>query len=378
MMVLVLAACGVALAVGPAILFLRNLALYAAPPSGPAGAPHARRPVSVLIPARNEEAGIEEAVRAALASRDVEIEVCVMDDGSTDDTADIVRAIAAEDPRIRLASAPPLPPGWNGKQHACWRLAALARHPILAFVDADVRLAPDALARAAGFLRASGAALVSGVPRQLTGTWLERLALPLIHFVLLAFLPLDRMRRSREPAYGAGCGQLMVADRRSYLRAGGHRAIRASRHDGVKLPRAFREAGYATDLFDATTLATCRMYRSPGEVWQGLAKNATEGLAAPRLIVPATVLLLGGQVLPFVVLLAAICVGLGAAPLLLGLIGVAAALLPRFAALRRFDQGLGSALLHPLGVTVLVAIQWHALLNKVFFRRVPTWKGRVA
>ena len=96
------------------------------------------------------------------------------------------------------------------------------------------------------------------------------------------------MRRSRHPAYGAGCGQLFLARREAYETAGGHAAIRATLHDGVKLPRAFRAAGLRTDLFDATDVASCRMYRNAGEVWRGLAKNATEGLAAPGKIVPAT------------------------------------------------------------------------------------------
>ena len=234
----------------------------------------------------------------------MEIEVIVLDDHSADRTAAIVREIAARDPRVRLETAPPLPAGWNGKVHACSVLAGLARHPLLLFVDADVRLAPDGAARAAAFLAASGADLASGVPRQETVTFLERLLIPLIHFVLLGFLPMARMRRSLHPAYGVGCGQLFLARREAYEKAGGHAAIRASIHDGVDLPRAFRRAGLATDLFDATDIASCRMYRDAGEVWRGLGKNATQGLAAPGKIVPATVLLLAGQVMPPVLLAA--------------------------------------------------------------------------
>jgi hypothetical protein len=166
----------------------------------------------------------------------------------------------------------------------------------LAFVDADVRLAPDALARLAAFLRSGGADLISGVPEQETGTFAERLVIPLIHFLLLGFLPLHRMRASRHPAYGSGCGQLFMARRDAYEKMGGHAAIRNSLHDGLTLPRAFRQAGLMTDICDVTRLASCRMYRGFAELWNGLAKNATEGLAAPATIVPATVPLLGGQV----------------------------------------------------------------------------------
>jgi glycosyl transferase family 2 len=331
--------------------------------------------VSVLIPARNEEGAVAGAVEAALASRGVEIEVAVLDDHSEDRTAEIVRGIAGRDPRVRLETAPPLPPGWCGKQHACAALARHARHPLLLFVDADVRLEPDGAARAAAFLEASGAGLVSGVPRQETVTFLERLLLPLIHWVLLGFLPMERMRRSAHPAYGAGCGQLFLARREAYEKAGGHTAIRGSLHDGIALPRAFRQAGIATDLFDATPVASCRMYRDAGEVWRGLAKNAVEGLASPGKIVPVTLLFLAGQVMPPVWLVTALLGALPAWTLVPSSLGMLALYGPRLAAVRRFRQPLDGALLHPLAIVVFLAIQWTALGRKLLGRPAG-WKGR--
>ncbi len=371
-MTLALAIAGALCALLPALLFRRNLRLYAPPP-----APGDERPaISVLIPARDEEGSIRGAVEAALASTGVDIEVIVLDDHSADRTAAIVREIAARDPRVRLEPAPPLPAGWNGKVHACSVLAGLARHPLLLFVDADVRLAPDGAARAAVFLAASGADLASGVPRQETVTFLERLLIPLIHFVLLGFLPVARMRRSLHPAYGAGCGQLFLARREAYEKAGGHAAIHGSIHDGVDLPRAFRRAGHATDLFDATDVASCRMYRSAGEVWRGLAKNATQGLAAPGKIVPATLLLLAGQVMPPVLLGLALLGAVPAAVLIPAGLGTAAAWWPRLAAVRRFRQPLDGALLHPLAILIFLVLQWTALGGKLLGRPVG-WKGRM-
>jgi len=329
----------------------------------------------VLIPARDEEGLIAGAVEAALASRGVELEIVVLDDQSADRTAEIVREIARHDPRVRLETAPPLPPGWCGKQHACAVLGSLARHPRLLFVDADVRLEPEGAARAAAFLEASGAGLVSGVPRQETVTFLERLLLPLIHWVLLGFLPMERMRRSRHPAYGAGCGQLFLARRADYERMGGHAAIGSSLHDGVALPRAFRQTGIGTDLFDATAVASCRMYHDAGEVWRGLVKNAVEGLASPGKIVPVTVLFLAGQVMPPVLLLLALSGIFPSLVLIPAGLGTVAAYLPRLAAVRRFRQPLDGALLHPLAIAVFLAIQWTALGRKLLGRPAG-WKGR--
>ena len=154
----------------PAVLFCINLRRYREPRA--AGAPGLPS-VSVLIPARNEERAIGALVESVLLSRGVEFEVIVMDDGSTDRTSAIVRKIAERDARVRLEGAPALGSGWNGKQHACWHLARAAANDVLCFVDADVRLEPEAIARMAAFLHGNDAALVSGFPRQVTETWLE-------------------------------------------------------------------------------------------------------------------------------------------------------------------------------------------------------------
>lgn len=360
------------LAAVPCALFLINLLIYRRVPASRAATPPGPA-LSVLIPARNEEGNIRTTLEAVLANRDAEFEVVVLDDSSTDRTAAIVAEFAGRDARVRLEAAPALPAGWCGKPHTCWQLARRARHPLLVFLDADVRLAPDALARMRAFMVRRGVALASGVPRQETGTFLERLLIPLIHFVLLGFLPMPAMRWFRWSAFGAGCGQLFIARADAYRACGGHEQIRATLHDGVKLPKVFRRAGFKTDLFDATDLATCRMYRSNADTWRGLGKNATEGLAAPGTIGPMTVLLVGGQVLPLVLL--ALAPGLSETAWTAVLTALACAYLPRLVGVWRFRQPFLSALLHPLGVLVLLAIQWQALVRQLR-GRPAVWKGR--
>jgi hypothetical protein len=345
------------LAAAPVALGLWNLALYRTPEPA-----DGRPAMSVLIPARNEERNIADAVAAILASQGVELDLVVLDDASTDRTAAILVAIA--DPRLRVAGAPPLPAGWSGKQHACAALAGLARHELMVFVDADVRLAPDALVRMAGFMQRNPAGLASGFPRQVTRSWSEALLLPLIHFLLLGYLPIARMRRDLSPGLGAGCGQLIIARGEAYRRAGGHAAIRASLHDGIMLPRAFRRAGIMTGLFDASRFATCRMYSSAAEVWSGLSKNATEGIAKP-LALPIWTVLLGSQVLPLLLLQTGMVAGL-------------ALLLPigfRLVLAARFRQPVLSAVLHPLGLAGFLLLQWVALLRAASGRKT-SWRGR--
>lgn len=369
-----LTAVGLALAAIPALLTLANLRVFRR-------APAARRieaPVSVLVPARNEAAAIGRLIDDVLASRDVDLELVILDDESTDGTGDIVRRRAAEDRRVRLVAGEPLPAGWCGKQHACACLARHARHDAWVFLDVDVSPTPDAIARAVAFLDDSGADLVSGFPRQRTGSVLEWLLLPLIHFVLLGFLPIARSRVDAAPGLAAGCGQLFITRRDAYRRSGGHEAIRDSLHDGIKLPRAYRRAGLRTDIFDATDTASCRMYTRSLDVWNGLAKNATEGIGSPATILPFTLLLAGGQILPFALLIGGFATGWHGWPrwAIAGTIVAAGlAYAPRFLAVGRFGQSRSSAVAHPVGIAVFLAIQWVALVRKAL--GLPTtWRGR--
>jgi len=376
-----LSAAAAALAAIPAALTVANLRVFLPPPPDPStgqGTSLAGPRVSVLVPARNEAAAIGRCAEAVLASRGVTLELVVLDDGSTDGTDAIVERVAAADPRVRLVRGRPLPPGWCGKQHACAQLAEAAAHDTWVFLDTDVSLSPDAVARSLAFLDASGAALVSGFPRQITGSFLEWLLLPLIHFVLLGFLPIARSRSDRSPGLAAGCGQLFVTRRADYATAGGHAAIRASLHDGIKLPRAYRRAGFRTDIFDATGIARCRMYTRSADVWSGLSKNATEGIGAPATILPFTLLLAGGQLLPPLLVATGLATGWRGWPswaVAASVLATVATFLPRLLEAVRFRHSVSSACAHPLGIAVFLVIQWHALARRLLGLKT-SWRGR--
>lgn len=397
-MLLALSIASLSCATIPALLTVVNLREYQPPP--PAQRPTTRR-IAVCIPARNEEAGIAACVRSVLQSEQANVEVLVVDDHSTDGTAAVVRALAEQDSRLRLLQAPTLPDGWNGKQHACWVAAqhAVRSGPqnahlasdagkidattdatpdelLLCFLDADVTLEPAALARMAAVLHGTGAALASGFPREETGTTLEWLLLPLIHFVLLGYLPLVMLRRTTSPGFAAGCGQFLLVDAGAYFQSGGHRAIRHTMHDGLMLPRLLRQHGFATRLADLTELAGCRMYRSAEATWRGLAKNATEGMATPGAILPFSILLSFGAVLPVPLLLAVLTrQTVSPAVLLCAWAAVVLSYLPRLLELRLFRQRGVSAALHPVGVATLLVLQWYAFLRKLV-GRPAAWKDR--
>ncbi len=364
------------LALLPVAMFVKNLQVFERADSDlQRMAQAAHTSVSVLIPARNEAASIGPALEAILANNHPKFNVMVLDDHSEDETARIVQSFAGRDSRIQLLQSNPLPEGWNGKQHACWQLANQSQSDWLLFLDADVRLSHDAISRCVSEQARRRSPLVSGFPLQETGTLAEKLLIPLMHYVLLGYLPIDRMRSSLGVGLAAGCGQLFFANREVYLSVGGHSAIRASRHDGIQLPRAFRKAGHATDIFDATDIARCRMYVSATQVCNGLLKNATEGIANAKLIVPFSALLVGGSVLPAVGL--ALGFWYGASPVAMVLFGMAMAIsyLPRMLACQRFQQSCVGAALHPFGVFCFVALQWIAAIRKLF-GFTTQWRGR--
>ncbi len=359
------------LALVPLLMTWHNLRSFVVP----RGLPPADTRVSILIPARDEERNIGAAVRLALASAGVEVEVVVLDDQSSDGTANVVRALARDDARVRLETAPALPLGWAGKQHACHVLAQRARCEVLMFVDADVRLAPTAAANAAAMLLADARhGMVSGFPRQQNLSLAEQLVVPWIHVLLLGYLPMDRMRRTTAPAYAAACGQWVVARRAAYVAVGGHGADPASRHDGLSLPRAFRAAGWKTDVFDGTGLASCRMYDDLRSVWHGFGKSAGEGMATVRALPVWALLIGGGHVLPWLLLLLGTVTG-DAPALAAAAPGVLANLGQRLMLRQRLRQPLSGALLHPLGAAMVLAINGQALARHLL-GRPSVWRGR--
>ena len=330
--------------------------------------------VAILIPARDEQATIRACIDAALASVGATIEVIVLDDGSTDATAAIVKQLAAADPRVRLASAPPLPAGWKGKPHACHVLSTLTQMPHLLFVDADVRLAPEAAARLAPRI---GENLVSGVPRQLVSGFLETAIVPMINSMILGYLPLAISHRQQaDPSLAAACGQLLMVRAEAYRACGGHGAIAGRMHDALSLARNFRRAGFGSVLVDATPLATCRMYETPAAVWSGFGKNAVEGMARPLALPIWTLLLFGGQVMPFIALLfllAGFAFGLWQTGGIL--LACASITLARVVQAVKCRERWTAVPIHPIGVVLTLCIQWQALYG-YFTGRKASWRGR--
>jgi cellulose synthase/poly-beta-1,6-N-acetylglucosamine synthase-like glycosyltransferase len=367
---LVLLIAGQVFALFMLIMTLMNLSLWPRPGKGDASTDL----VSVCIPARNEERNIREVVESLLAQDHAAVEVLVYDDQSVDATGRIVAELAARDARVRIVPSVALPAGWNGKQHACWRMSHAAKGAWMLFTDADVRFSRDCVSRTLATAKGMNAPLLSGFPRQIVASLAEKLTVPMIFFILLGYLPFARMRTRLDPSASAGCGQFLFVRRDAYDASGGHEGFKASMHDGIRLPRAVRRAGFRSDLFDCTDLCECRMYFGWGSAWRGFAKNAYEGLGNPFLLVFVTAVHALTALLPVAVLLAWSSVP---APMpALAASCLAMAFVQRVIIHRRVRLPAWVVALHPVAIVVMTAIQWHSFVLHLTGRR--TWRGRAA
>ena len=317
----------------------------------------ARVDLPVLVPARDEVGRIGECVRSLRA----EYEVLVLDDESTDATADVARAAGA-----RVIDGAPPPPGWYGKPWACAQLASATDADVLVFVDADVRLAPDALAAAVQLLDDAGLDVICPFPRQLTASPAERLVQPLLQWSWLTSLPLRVAERSPRPSLTAACGQFVVLRRTALDKAGGFAAVRAAVLDDLALVRAVKAAGGRGGVVDGTSLASCRMYAGWPALRDGYRKSLWAAFGSPSGAAAVVGVLGLAYVLPPLAALRGSRVGV---------VGYAAGVVSRVIAARRSGgRVMPDAFAHPLSIVAfgfLTASSWRG-------RRAGelTWKGR--
>ncbi|MFI0795541.1 glycosyltransferase [Micromonospora rubida] len=344
------------------------------PADGPV---RAAETVAVLLPLRDEAARVTPCLRALLAQRGVpDLRIVVLDDGSADGTADVVRAVAGADPRVTLLTGVAPPPGWLGKPHACHQLATRAdpAATVLAFVDADVVLTPYAVAAAVAELRAARVTLLSPYPRIVVATAADRLVQPLLQWLWLTFLPLRAMERSPRPSLAAAGGQFLVADRAGYDAAGGHAAVRARVLEDIELARAVKRSGGRIALADGSRLAACRMYDDWPQLRDGYTKSLWATFGHPGAAAAVLSLLLLLYAAPPLIALVALLAGAPAVAALASLgylLGAAGRVVSaRATGGRWWPDALG----HPVSVVVL---GWLTLRSyHLRKRRRLSWRGR--
>lgn len=282
------------------------------------GAPRLPRPctsrvvdeqVIVVVPARDERQRLPALLtdlRAQSGIRD--LRVLVYDDNSTDGTADAAEAVCAGDDRftvIRGRSEPP--PGWVGKPAACVAALDYVAFPqtgLVVFLDADVRIQPNAIVTACAEARSLGVGLLCPWPYQRAESWAERLVQPLLTWSWAATLPIAVANRDTRRSTAVACGQFLVFDAAVYRAIGGHRAVASSVTEDLDIARAIREAGHRTAVVVAGPYASCRMYDGGRELREGYGRWLWSAFGSSAGAVSVSAMALLSYVLPPVVIVA--------------------------------------------------------------------------
>ena len=231
--------------------------------------------VSVIVPARNEEANLGACVRSLLAQGPAlgnKLEIIVADDASEDQTAEIARELAAESPQVKLVCVPPLPDGWLGKAHALHVGAQLSRGQWFLFTDADTRHEPGRLAAVVERAEREALDLVSFSPRQEVRAWWEMAVIPFVYQQLARLYPYDKVNDPGDPTAAAN-GQYILIRQSAYKALGGHQTIRNAVLEDVELARRAKQAGYRIWFGSGEGTVSTRMYRRFAEMWEGWTKN---------------------------------------------------------------------------------------------------------
>jgi chlorobactene glucosyltransferase len=339
--------------------------------------------VAVIVPARDEAANIGPCVESLSAQQysPDRLSVIVVDDDSSDDTAAIVAKLAQRDHRITLLRAPPLPPGWKGKVHACCAGAAAAPRDAewLCFLDADMRAAPRAVTSAVAAAADRSLDLLTLAPRHQLESFAERLMLPCGLYLLGFYQNLARIQAPDSDQVVA-TGQFMLIRRTAYDAVGGHAPVHDEICEDLELALLMKRQGYRVLLMDGNSLLSTRMYTGWTTLWPGFAKNLVQLLGgAGRTLLAAPIIVLLAWVAVWLPLLdlAAVLHGTSGAPVALALagLGTGALLGLHVGGAVHFRIPWWYGLLFPLGYTAgavmaLDSIRWRLT------RRVH-WKGRV-
>ncbi len=342
--------------------------------------------LSILVPARNEEACIETCVHSLVGQQYKRMEVLVLDDDSDDATAAIVQRMIDELPeeqrgRLRLLHGEPLSAGWVGKNFACHQLAQQAQGGYLLFTDADTVHASTMATSVMQAMHENNVDLLTAQPEFQLASLGERLIIPLLNFTILTLLPVALIPLRPEPSLATGNGQLLCFRRVAYEAIGGHASVKARILEDVLLARTTKAAGYRMIFVDAFALVRCRMYHSFAEVWSGFSKNLYAFYNySPIFALLALLLNLALFVFPPLILLIALFTPIPAQAILFAACAYFIAILIRVLLTLRFTRTqrglmLLLCLLHPLSIGLECLI----LLNSMHWRyskRGTQWKGR--
>ena len=321
---------------------------------GVKGAATISESVDVLIPMRDEEDNVEGSLKSALNSELLEASnVYVLDDGSTDQTGELISEF-----KVKKLTGTELPAGWLGKVWACHNLSQAGTGKYLVFLDADVRLHPYAIASAITRMNKFGWDFISPYPRQIAGSFLEKLIQPLLQWSWLASVPLRLAEKFPNRSMTIANGQFFVVKRNAYEECGGHAAIPGEVLDDLELARLLVSKGFKGGVADGSAVASCRMYKSNSQLIDGYTKSLWKAFGGRTGTAVAILLLFFTGVSPYL--------GIGAPASFICLSRVLAAIKTRSNPVYAF--------LHPISILILLYLITLSSARKS--RGTLIWRGR--
>jgi chlorobactene glucosyltransferase len=322
--------------------------------------------ISVLIPARNEELNIGKCLDHLVKQDYSNIEILVLDDHSTDRTAQIVESYSQKNQNISLFKGDELPEGWLGKNWACYQLSKHAKGNYLLFIDADVELRTKAISSVLKDMTQSKVKLISIFSTQIIRSLGEWVIVPLMNWLLLAFLPLKLVYSNKSKSLVAANGQFMLWERKTYSDIGGHQIIKDKVVEDMEFARISKINNIRIKTMLGGKLIYCRMYNGLIEAVKGFSKNFFPGFDVNSfiflLIITFSIVIF---FLPFLLVFNQI----------LFLIPIAFIFLIRvFISIISKQNLLINILLHPVQMIFMFLIGIKSLINSKFGK--IEWKGR--
>jgi len=344
--------------------------------------PPVRKPVvdppriSVCVPARNEERGIQACLQSLLDQDYPDFEVIAVDDHSTDRTEEIMRDLEVEDSRLKVLQGQDLPEGWLGKPFALYQAFKVAQGEYLLFTDADPVFERHALNTAVGAMRDRELDVLTLMPQAEFGSFWERAVQPVI-FGFIASLTRFKNVNDHNHESAMGFGAFLMFHRNAYEKISGHEAGKADVLEDVLIAKRAKKAGLKLLVADAKQLFSIRMYFGLKEIWTGWRKNMF--LAMKRSVLRAVwyvSMVLGFLLTPYLILAANIFLQTGWLWIGMALAGVVMVTAAAYKTCDELGLHRNTSALFPIGAVVMAAIMLNSMLYTLV-RKKTEWRGRI-
>ncbi|MEY4087552.1 MAG: hypothetical protein RIU70_662 [Actinomycetota bacterium] len=323
-----------------------------------------KKSVTVLAPMRNEAENVPEFISALSSQMGVKnLNFVIVNDGSTDKTAELLTSVIDGDPRFSVIDSPIQRDGWLGKVSALQSGYESARSEFIITLDADVRLQPNAIMRAISQLERLKLDFVSPYPRQIAQTFAEKLIQPLLHWSWMSTVILRLAEKFPRRSTAVANGQFFVARKNALDAINGFESVSTQILDDIELARSLISAGYRGVVTEGSGIASTRMYSSFDEIRQGYGKSLWKAFGGPFGTVIAIAFLFATGILPVLMILNGYLIG--------WLIYLYMVFSREISAIRSRSNPL-FAFLHPLSSALLIYLIIYSWRN----RGTIQWKGR--